>query len=943
VQVFNSAGVNVALNAGINGRVSQYTGGAAENGSTNAIFQTVTNGTTASIDYIGYSSTGGGLQIDLGSTYTDISHIKLWQYYADGRTYYNVTVFVSADGTTWTTVYGPANTTATIGGLNVPILASTTPGDSGVWKVDEQYTAKATSSYNAMPIQNGLQFYIDPSIPGSYSGNNNLVTYSTYNSSTWTNQFTAGATLTTTGITAPDGTTTAVRLSCTNTTNALLRVTFPTFTPNGTDSYTSSFWVRKVSGTTAAGNVLTTDVADDNPLGGNYLPLLVTGQWVRVSFTAVPTATAHGFIDLLSDNTNNYVLDFWGVQVERGPVATAYCPTNGTNTAFGINDLSGNFKNAAAVSAPICVPGKNWSFIPGRKNYINGGNFGAWPAQGTISFWMNSSDMNNYRNPIHSHYLGGNAGFRFEQTSGNSIGLIFGGDNGAGAVGWDLAANTLSTDTWYLITATWNTSTNAVVAYINTTQKLSTTYTGGWATTLPSLSIGGAAFGDSVERWYSGAIGGVMLYNRVLSAAEIAQNYDSMQGRYGSPASTIPGAPTIGTASVTSTTVASIAFTAPPETGGRALTGYRVTSTPATALYTASTSSPLSVTGNFAATQAYTFQVQSENVNGGSAFSSVSNSITPMPYLYSFTSFTFTNGGVDNFNGNSLATFQSAYSAQAWASNTSYFNVSSGVQFWKVPRTGTYTVTVAGAGGGSNYVGNGAGRGVVMSGNISCTIGDILRIVVGTRGGRYQYTGGGGGASSVVKVASMSTVSVGTAPLIMAGAGGGGGNSGGAGKDAVYTNSGVSGYAYGGGSGGSGGSPGTGTSAGGWGTSGAGWTGRGGGNANTNHVDWSGADPGYSQNGSSNIVYGATATHSTGYTSSYHDWSGSGSCVGAPGGFGGGGGGQCNGAGGGAGYSGGGVGGGAGGSYFDASVTSQTNVGYVSADTNGYVTVTFVG
>lgn len=156
-----------------------------------------------------------------------------------------------------------------------------------------------------------------------YSMSENLVSYSTYTASNWINNFPAGASITT-GITAPDGTNTAVRLTCTNTTNALLRVNIPSLTPNGTDTYTTSFYVRKISGTGGA----FTDLGDGNP-SADYSSQLVTNQWVRVTVSGVPTATAKTFLDLFSDNNTNYVLDFWGAQVERGSVATDYTPTIG--------------------------------------------------------------------------------------------------------------------------------------------------------------------------------------------------------------------------------------------------------------------------------------------------------------------------------------------------------------------------------------------------------------------------------------------------------------------------------------------------------------------------------------------------------------------------------------------------------------------------------------
>ena len=182
----------------------------------------------------------------------------------------------------------------------------------------------------------------------------NLVTYSTYNDSTWSNVFSAGATLTT-GISAPDGTNTAVRFSCNNTTNALLRVNFPSFTPNGTDQYTTSFYVRLISGTGSA----STDLSDGAP-STSYNSQLITNTWVRVFTTGTPTATAKSFIDLFSDNNTNYVLDFWGVQVEKKSSLGQYVPTTG-NIVTGNDGTLYSF-DGVFVSRDLVRSGVLWTW-----------------------------------------------------------------------------------------------------------------------------------------------------------------------------------------------------------------------------------------------------------------------------------------------------------------------------------------------------------------------------------------------------------------------------------------------------------------------------------------------------------------------------------------------------------------------------------------------------
>jgi uncharacterized repeat protein (TIGR02059 family) len=89
-----------------------------------------------------------------------------------------------------------------------------------------------------------------------------------------------------------------------------------------------------------------------------------------------------------------------------------------------------------------------------------------------------------------------------------------------------------------------------------------------------------------------------------------------------------PGAPTLGTATVTNATTVSIPFTA-GAANGSAITSYTITSSPSLALSYSGTTSPFTVTGSFVEGQAYTFTMTATNGAGTSSPSSASNSITP--------------------------------------------------------------------------------------------------------------------------------------------------------------------------------------------------------------------------------------------------------------------------------------------------------------------------
>jgi hypothetical protein len=92
-------------------------------------------------------------------------------------------------------------------------------------------------------------------------------------------------------------------------------------------------------------------------------------------------------------------------------------------------------------------------------------------------------------------------------------------------------------------------------------------------------------------------------------------------------ATTVPQAPTIGTATDGGTgTTVSVPFTA-NATGGTAITSFTATSSPGSLTATGG-SSPLTVSGLTTGT-AYTFTVTATNANGTSAASAASNSVTP--------------------------------------------------------------------------------------------------------------------------------------------------------------------------------------------------------------------------------------------------------------------------------------------------------------------------
>jgi len=288
--------------------------------------------------------------------------------------------------------------------------------------------------------------------------------------------------------------------------------------------------------------------------------------------------------------------------------------------------------------------------------------------------------------------------------------------------------------------------------------------------------------------------------------------------------------------------------------------------------------------------------------------SAITTSTIAMRKLYDFTTHTFTPCGTNGTSGPAQSTCAANYGT-TWSPNATLYTVSGGIQYWRVPVTGTYEIAAAGAGGGGLY----PGGGIVVQGRVSLVAGQILKILVGQTGGAYGNSGGGGGGSFVTTTANT--------PIIVAGGGGGGGWYGSStysGVDGSRTTSGTSGTEA---------NPGAGGTAGGAGSRGSSGYGYGG-------AGLTGTASGY---GSQALAFTAGGTGSVGYGGSSGGFGGGGSAY-----IGGGGGGGYSG-GGGAGVSGLYGGGGGGGSFTAADVAhvvylSTTDFGATANRAPGYVT-----
>jgi len=94
---------------------------------------------------------------------------------------------------------------------------------------------------------------------------------------------------------------------------------------------------------------------------------------------------------------------------------------------------------------------------------------------------------------------------------------------------YKLSVGSYTANTWTHVSYTYNDTTKVIIGYVNGVYVSSATVTKLWPTKV-YLTTGGAAVPDAN---FTGRIGAFKVYNSILTADQIKQNYNALAGRYG--------------------------------------------------------------------------------------------------------------------------------------------------------------------------------------------------------------------------------------------------------------------------------------------------------------------------------------------------------------------------------------------------------------------------
>ena len=254
-------------------------------------------------------------------------------------------------------------------------------------------------------------------------------------------------------------------------------------------------------------------------------------QWIRVSATGTTASNENGIY--ISNYIGTYVGDkiwYFAHQVEQKSHVTPLVA--GTRSATqGLKDLTAaNTVNLSNVS----FDSNAQMTFDGTDDYVDVGDLGTVGSTYSLECVFKSTSVTSYKNVFDMNYatysgVTGNTGPRLEQTSGQGINFIWSGvTNNNGLYNY---TNTfaISADTYYHVVFVQNGTTGAM--YVNGALKDQANNAQGYLQTFGDFNIGRGFILDP-SRYFSGNVDMFKIFNRALTADEVARNFNAIKSRF---------------------------------------------------------------------------------------------------------------------------------------------------------------------------------------------------------------------------------------------------------------------------------------------------------------------------------------------------------------------------------------------------------------------------
>ena len=256
------------------------------------------------------------------------------------------------------------------------------------------------------------------------------------------------------------------------------------------------------------------DLEEYNPTTGQVIAWMRLPSLSHTTDTVIYVFYGNSSITTSQQNTtevwaNNYI-GVW--HLSNGTTLSANDSTANANngTIFGATATTGEIDGSASFN--------------GSNSYIDIGNLGNLPTNGTISFWMKTSGISSYPNAITTSYNSENSGnnaIRFEEDSNGDFSVVIG--NGS-FNDYSYMQGSMQINTWYHVELMWNTATSNAIGYLNGSQIFNSKSSNLWPATIADLAFG---VGYNTDRIWNGLIDEVRVSNVARSADWAATEFNN--------------------------------------------------------------------------------------------------------------------------------------------------------------------------------------------------------------------------------------------------------------------------------------------------------------------------------------------------------------------------------------------------------------------------------
>jgi hypothetical protein len=252
--------------------------------------------------------------------------------------------------------------------------------------------------------------------------------------------------------------------------------------------------------------------------------IAITTSWQRFSFSYTFTNANTRYIQFRLDGTNTggSGINIWwdGLQVERASAATTFNPFYISNTTW--RDVSGNINNGtlgSSTQTPTFTNNNGGAIVfDGSNDFVEITSSLGTLSQYTIMFWARRDAEGRMpvaaRTSTNFYWFGDNSWY---YTHGGVAGEYY-----------YSKPTSIPLGTWGCYCVVYNGSNVSIYRQGVYQGQQATTGTANWTT---GMIIGYWA-GGSTYAW-QGPISTVMMYNRALSASEVAQNYEADKTKFG--------------------------------------------------------------------------------------------------------------------------------------------------------------------------------------------------------------------------------------------------------------------------------------------------------------------------------------------------------------------------------------------------------------------------